>query len=203
MGGDYNARVEQKFFHGAVHHAELARAIAQQFNRGNLQARIYSEQRRSVVELSTRAAAQSGGRTALSVIIQQHEDGVAVSMGQQDYLGVAASLGASALYVLRNPLNLLGRLDDVAQDVQYLRLGDEIQAVIDKEMRLRGASTQMSTRLQRDVCLYCSTPNVPGELNCVACGAPLTDLMPVSCSRCGYILKRDDQVCANCGQPRP
>jgi len=44
-----------------------------------------------------------------------------VQVGQQDFLGVAASLGASALTVFRNPLGILGRLDDIAQDIESIR----------------------------------------------------------------------------------
>lgn len=194
--------MDQKFFHGNLNHAELARALAQQFNRGNMQARIYQEAERSVVELSTRNQRTSGGRTSLTVILQNHQDGVGVSLGQQDYLGVAASLGTSALRMLRNPLSILGRLDDVAQDIQYLQLSEEIWRTVEKEMRLRSATTQVSERLRRDTCPYCSVPNAPGSNACIACGAPLAELIPQTCQRCGYVLRSADPACPNCGQAR-
>jgi len=60
------------------------------------------------------------------VLIQKVEDGVSVQAGQQAWLGVAASLGYTALAALRNPFTLLGRLDDLAQDVEYIQLSDNI-----------------------------------------------------------------------------
>ena len=52
--------------------------------------------------------------------MQKVEDGVAVSVGEQAWLGVAADLGITALAALSNPMTLIGRLNGLAQDVEYL-----------------------------------------------------------------------------------
>ncbi len=64
----------------------------------------------------------SGGQTALTVAVQTTEDGVIIEIGQQAWLGVAASIGHTALSALRNPFSLLGRLDDLAQDIENIQL---------------------------------------------------------------------------------
>ncbi len=47
-----------------------------------------------------------------------------VELGQQAWLGVAASLGQTAFSVFRNPFSLIGRLDDLAQDIESMQLSE-------------------------------------------------------------------------------
>ena len=52
-------------------------------------------------------------------------------MGQQAWLGIAASLGTTAISVLRNPWNLVNRLDDLAQDIENLQMSDDIWKILE------------------------------------------------------------------------
>lgn len=193
--------MESKFFHGKLQHAQIARSLAARFHGGNMQVRIIEEPQRSVVQIGTHHRPMSGGRTALSIIVHQAEDGVSVQVGQQDYLGIAASLGVSALTVFRNPLAILGRLDDIAQDIEYLRLSEEVWRTVQETARAAGATTELSERLRRYSCTYCTTANPPGEPSCIACGAPLGDIQPRTCLRCGFVVNRDEFSCPNCKAP--
>ena len=74
----------------------------------------------------------------MTVSIQSIEDGVTIQVGQQTWLGVAASLGVTAFQVLRNPFALIGRLDDLAQDIENLQLSDEVWKVIEDTARTFG-----------------------------------------------------------------
>jgi hypothetical protein len=121
-------------------------------------------------------------------------------LGQQAWLGVAASLGMSALAALRNPFSLLGRLDDIAQDIENLQLGEKIWQVIDQSARSAGASTELSDRLKRLTCEHCGTANPVGDPSCMACGAPLGKAQPRTCRNCGYVARPDDKKCENCKQ---
>ena len=85
-----------------------------EFNRGNLHAQTVGQANNLAVQIATRMGAQSGGQTALTVSIQSVEDGIMVDIGEQAWMGVAASLGQTAISALRNPFSLLGRLDDLA-----------------------------------------------------------------------------------------
>jgi hypothetical protein len=96
-------------------------------------------------------------------VLQKVEDGVSVQVGQQAWLGIAASLGTTALAALRNPFNLLGRLDDLAQDIQNLQMNEMIWQAIDEVARSAGASQELSARLRRMECLYCHIANPVGE----------------------------------------
>lgn len=117
-------------------------------------------------------------------------------------MGVAASFGQTALEALRNPWRLIHRLDDLAQDYEYLQLSDDIWSVIESTANAHGATFELSERLRRVVCPYCITANPVGEPNCIACGAPLGRQQPRTCQYCGFAVKTNEQVCPNCGKPQ-
>jgi RNA polymerase subunit RPABC4/transcription elongation factor Spt4 len=188
-----------RIFHGNLTPADVARTLIAQFNRGNLRAAQYGQGNALAVQIATRDRPASGGQTALTVQIQKVTDGVAVDIGQQGFLGVAASLGQTALSTLINPWNLLGRLDDLAQDVENLQLSEKVWHTVEEAAQAAGASFELSERLRRMVCAYCNAANPVGEAVCVACGAPLGDVQPDTCKKCGYVFKAGEKFCSNCG----
>ena len=190
----------QRIYHGKITNSDLARAIIAHFGHGNLRVQQFGSGDTLVVQLATAPYAQSGGKTALSVSLQNVVDGVSVEMSKQTWLGVAASLGVSTIATLRNPLNLLNRLDDIAQDIEYVQLVENVWKVIDQSARALGSGFELSDRLNRYVCDYCNTANPPGEPSCIACGAPLGDIQPKTCANCGYIIKKYEKTCPNCGK---
>ncbi len=195
--------MEQRIYHGNLTPSDISESLIAHFNRGNLRAQQLGDSNRLIVQIGTRPGAMAGGDTTVSVILQKVADGVAVQLGQQAWLGIAASLGTTALYAIRNPFNLLGRLDDLAQDIQNLQINEQVWQAIDDVARVAGASQELSNRLRRAVCPYCRTANPVGEPSCLACGAPLGDVQPHTCPNCGFVLKNSETVCPNCRQPVP
>ncbi len=193
--------METRIYHGKLLPADLARNLMAQFNRGNLMVQQIGEGDQIAVQIASRSQARSGGQTALSVTMQKVADGVAVQVGQQAWMGVAASLGFSALAALMNPWNLLGRLDDIAQDIESLQLSEEVWKSIDSNARALGSGYELSDRLKRVVCAYCGVANPVGEGSCVACGAPLGLVQPTTCRNCGFVITGEDKYCPNCGKP--
>lgn len=191
--------MDRKVFHGDITPAEVAQALLAEFNRGNLRAQTLGNGDKMIVQISTRPGAASGGDTAMTVSIQKFEDGVVAEIGQQAWFGVAASLGTTALSALRNPFALLGRLDDLAQDIENLTLSDRVWQVIASSAQSRGASKKLSERLRRMECEYCGTANPVGEPSCIACGAPLGKVQPGTCPNCGFVVKTGEKQCPNCG----
>lgn len=192
--------MEQRFFHGDLSPTDLAQALIAEFDRGNLRAQTIGQPNHLAVQIGTRIGAASGGQTALTVSIETVPDGILVHVGQQAWLGTAASLGRTTIAALANPWNLLGRLDDIAQDVENLQLSSRVWEVLDEAARGLGASHQLSDRLSRVTCEYCGTANPVGEAACIACGAPLGTSQPQTCPRCGFVVTRTDARCSNCGQ---
>lgn len=195
--------MERRIYHGNLPLSDISETLIARFNRGNLRAQQLGDGERLVVQIGTRPGAMAGGDTTLSVVLQKVEDGVAVQLGQQAWLGIAASLGTTALAALRNPFNLLGRLDDLAQDIQNLQINEQIWQTIDEVAHLAGASMELSERLRRLVCPYCLTANPIGEPSCIACGAPLGEAQPHTCPYCGFVIKKPETICPNCLKPLP
>lgn len=193
--------METRIFHGAITPADFARALIAAFNRGNFRAQSVGDSRKTIVQIATREFAPSGGQTALTVSLEQVEDGVAVQIGQQAWLGIAASLGKTAFSLLRSPWALLDRLDDLAQDIESLKLSEQVWKILEATARSRGATFELSERLKRVVCEYCHVANPVGEPSCIACGAPLGKVQPRTCRYCGFVVRSQESICPNCRRP--
>ena len=112
-------------------------------------------------------------------------------------------MGETVIETLMNPWNLLGRLDDLAQDVENLQIHDKVWVAINAVAQSHKSSTQISERMQRLECLYCGTANPVGLGSCLACGAPLGSIQPRTCLACGFVLLRGEKICPNCNKPVP
>ncbi len=195
--------MDRKIYHGDIKPIDFANALMAAFNRGNLQAQVFGPPDKLAVQIATRTGSRSGGQTAITVSAQAVEDGVMVEVGEQAWLGVAASLGEtafSALSALRNPFHLISRLDDLAQDIESIQLSDNVWKVIDRTMAGLGATHELSERLARITCEYCGTANPLSEGNCMACGAPLGEGRPITCRKCGFAVDPAEEICPNCHQ---
>ena len=192
--------MERRIFHGNIKPNDIAHALMAEFNRGNMHAQLLGNQDRMAVQISTRNGIRSGGHTALTINVQAVEDGILVELGQQAWLGVAASLGHTALSALRNPFSLLGRLDDLAQDIESMQLNETAWNVIDRTVATLKASYALSEKLARLSCAYCGAANPVGEACCLSCGAPLGDAQPITCLQCGFVVTTQETVCPNCNR---
>lgn len=190
--------MERRIFHGNIKPNDVAHALMAEFNRGNLHAQVLGNKDNMAVQIATRAGTPSGGHTALTVSIQAVEDGILIQIGQQAWLGVAASLGHTALSALRNPFSLLGRLDDLAQDIESMQLHERTWQVIERTVATLKASHALSEKLARLTCAYCGAANPLGEACCLSCGAPLGDAHPTTCPRCGFVVSLTEAICPNC-----
>ena len=192
--------MNRRIFHGNITPNDLAHALIAEFNRGNMNTQVMGDKDRIAVQIATRIGMMSGGHTALTINIQKVEDGIMMELGQQAWLGVAASLGQTALSALHNPFSLLGRLDDLAQDIENMQLSDNVWKIIDRTVATLGASHTLSGRLTRITCDYCGSANPLGEGNCLACGAPLGEAHPITCRNCGFAVSTSEVICPNCSQ---
>ena len=192
--------MERLTYHGPITIEDIANALNAEFNRGHLRSQVIGDQDAIVVQITTVRHPASGGRTALSVHLSRIEDGVQVQLGQQEWLGVAASLGQTALGALLRPASLLTRLDDLAADINYLQLKDQVKETIDRVAKAAGASFQISERLRRLTCTYCLTANAVGDPHCIACGAPLGPSQPIACPHCGFVTTAEATLCPECGK---
>ncbi|MFU8826981.1 MAG: zinc ribbon domain-containing protein [Brevefilum sp.] len=192
-----------RIYHGDIHPSDIARDLIAHYNRGAYQVQQIGRDPQIAIQIATRHQAPSGGQTALTITIHRIGDGVSVQVGKQALIGVAASLGVTALSALRNPFSLIGRLDDIAQDIESLQLNEEVWQVIERTIRQFGVGKDLSDRLKRYACPYCNTANPPGEGRCIACGAPLGDIQPRTCMNCGFVVNTLERICPNCHNALP
>lgn len=190
-----------QIFHGNLSPEDIAKDLAAYFNQGNTQAQRFGHKDNLAVQIATRRQRQSGGHTALTVNIARVADGVSVDVSKQLWLGVAASLGVTAISALRDPLSLLGRLDDIAQDIESAQLVETAWQVVEDSARRHGTGRQLSERLARTVCPYCLSANEVAAARCLACGAPLGEVQPRTCANCGFVVRAGESVCPNCKRP--
>lgn len=193
--------MEQKIYHGDITTTDLAQALLAFFNSGNLRAQALGHGNEMSVQIGTRPGASSGGETAINVQLKTVEDGIMVTVSEQAWMGLAASMGKTVIETLINPWNLLGRLDDIAQDVENLQIHEKVWQVINSVAQSHHTSTQISERLQRLECLFCGSANEVGAANCAACGAPLGNIQPRTCPACGFIVLRGEKNCPSCSKP--
>ncbi len=191
--------MSERTYHGEIVPEQMATALVAAFNQGNMRCQQLGSGERLMVQIATRDNARSGGKAALSVAIQKVPDGVTVGIGQHEWLGVAASLGQTALAAIMNPWNLINRLDDIAQDITSLTLEEKVWETVEKYAQTAGVTKTISARLQTVTCPYCDTANKIGAASCVACGAPLGDVQPISCPKCGNVMPPKSRACSNCG----
>ena len=190
--------MERRIFHGNIRPNDIAHALIAEFNRGNLLTQVVGNKDKMAIQIATRLGSTSGGQTALTINLQTVEDGIMVELGQQAWLGVAASLGQTAISALRNPFSLLGRLDDLAQDIESMQLNERTWRVIESAVATLGASYALSEKLARVPCEYCGSANPLGEANCLACGAPMGNAHPTTCPNCGFVVTVEETICPNC-----
>jgi hypothetical protein len=103
---------------------------------------------------------------------------MAIQMGKQAWLGIAASLGYTAMATIWNPWNLLGRLEDLAQDIEYIQLSDEVWKVLETNANALCTGVELSERLHKFTCKYYGIANLAGSPSCLACGSPLGQVQP-------------------------
>jgi hypothetical protein len=190
--------MERRIFHGNIKPNDIAHALMAEFHRGNMHAQVLGTKDKMAVQIATRNGTTSGGHTALTINLQTVEDGILVELGQQAWLGVAASLGHTAISALRNPFSLLGRLDDLAQDIESMQLNEKTWMVIERTVATLKASYALSEKLTRLTCTYCGSANPLGEAGCLSCGGPLGDAHPTACQHCGFVVALEETICPNC-----
>lgn len=190
-----------RIYHGDIQPEDIARNLIAYYNRGNYQVQRYGSGDRLAVQIATRENRRSGGQTAMTANISRVEDGVSITLSNQMWFGLAASLGLTAISALRNPFTLINRIDDIAQDIESLQLEEAIWDVINQTARQHGTGQRLSERLSRTVCPYCLTANPIASARCLACGAPLGEVQPATCMQCGFVVSKQEKICPNCKQP--
>jgi DNA-directed RNA polymerase subunit RPC12/RpoP len=192
-------RPDIRTYWGKISAEGLGRALVEHFNTSTSRAQMAGDRDRVLVQVGNRRMESSDPTTAITVGIVQDEDSITVTMGQQKWMGIAADLARTGIMTLINPWSLLNELDNVARNVDWLTLRDEVWQAIDAYSQAVGGSLGVPAEIRHVACPYCGSTNPIGASKCSTCGAPLGDYQPVVCPRCGYLLVWSKRFCTRCG----
>lgn len=194
--------VEQRTYPGKIDPTTLAQMLVTSFTTDLARAQWFRGERGSaVVQIQTLRREATDPSTALTIYITPLPEGVTITMGEQDWLGVVADLARSSILTLLRPLSLLHEADNIARNVSRLQLRQQVWDAIDAYCRKLGNQPASGKTLDVVVCPYCGRGNPVGQLECAGCKAPLAAYQPVRCARCGYLNEADAKRCARCGIP--
>lgn len=195
-----STKIEQRAYHGTIRPEELAKALVMRFSEGETQAHwLPADSDRVVVQVQNRRVEAGDPATAVTVMISPTRTGITVAVSEQKVLSVAADMARSGVQAWRNPLRLLGELDDLARNVRWLGLRAEIWQAVDEYCQAQGSGRGVAGALTSIVCPYCGTPNEVGARTCESCRAPLAEAQPIVCSKCGFLNTPEAALCVNCG----
>jgi len=184
---------------GGISAQSLARSLVEHFNTPDTRAQMVGDPSRILVQIGNRPREFGDPTTALTVGIVQDEESITVTMGQQKWIGIAADLAKTGIMALINPWYLLNELDDVARNMDWLGLREQVWQAIDGYCQAVGGSLGVPPELRQVVCPYCGVGNPIGQPKCTACAAPLGDYQPTTCPKCGYLLPYTKRFCTRCG----
>jgi hypothetical protein len=193
--------MEQRTYRGEITAEGLADALVARFNSGPLMAQKAGDEGHLLVQIATRHWEGRGSQTALSVGIARLDDGVEVTLGQQQWLGPAVELLDTGLKALFRPLALLGEVDDIAASLSTLTLPSQVWEAVEHYVESVGANLGLAERQHLVKCPYCGVGNAVGVGQCSACGAGLSDVQPIYCTQCGKLADPGANYCNRCGFP--
>jgi len=192
-------KVEQRAYHGQIEVEPMAQALAAQFDTGTTHARwLKLENGAALVQVWSRRVERDDPVAMLTLRLTPSATGIVATMSEERVEGVFLDLVKTGVKALLQPLSLLGELDDVARNIQQLRLRDAVWEAVEQYCREEEA-TKGGGPMAHVVCPYCGTPNPVGQLTCSACHAPLAEVQPIACPRCGFLNDPENARCVQCG----
>ena len=81
----------------------MQKPLFKDFRKKNLIAKQSKSNHQYIVSISSSKDSRSGGQTSIGITIYQSARGIVVKLGDQDWKGIAASLGSSLLAITKNP----------------------------------------------------------------------------------------------------
>ena len=113
----------------------------------------------------------SESQTSINITAILTENGLSITASDQEWGQIAASLGTTVVAAIINPINLLGRIDNLAVDVENMQLSERIDKFVHSFATTLAERSE--TQANRSTCKYCRSRNDQTATHCASCGAPL------------------------------
>lgn len=197
--------MEQRIYHGPIEPRRLAQALLDEWDQGETIAQAVTVEGGVVVQIGQRESGWFGEepRQALTLGIEQLDDGVRVSLGQQQWYQEGGQVFVGGLigffpFFFAWPLGGLLRGPGAPPDEDLpARIWRSVEGFAARE----GAATGPTRRLSTVPCPNCGVANPEGAGRCSACGAVLDQ---AACPACGGANPPGARFCIHCGtQLRP
>lgn len=192
--------MEQRVYHGTLNPESVAQMLLETWDRDQTMAQAFGEGSRLIVQIGQREAGwfSDEPRQALTLDIEAIDNGVQVTMGQQQWYkdgGGQIFVGGLVGFLPFFFTFPLGRLfeDDTIDET----LPGQIWRSIDQYASGFGAATGATQRLKTITCPECGVSNPQNAQQCSACGTSLT--APETCPRCSYLNPVGARFCNRCG----
>jgi ribosomal protein L40E len=193
--------MEQRVYHGTIDLHELAQALLDEWDRDETVAQALEAEGGVIVQIGQRSGGWFGGdepRQALTLGIEPLEDGVRVTMGQQQWYKQGGQIFVGGLigffpFFFAWPLGGLFRGEDPPLD---RGLPAQIWQTVERYTQQHGAATGPTRRLATVTCPACGVANPKDATTCSACGEALS---AADCPRCGAANPPGANFCLRCG----
>jgi hypothetical protein len=191
--------MEQRAYNTTVTPDDLANALLEEWDRDDTIAQAFGEPGRVIVQIGQREAGWFGDepRQALTLDIEQIQDGLQVTMGQQQWFKQGGEIMIGGLigffpFFFTFPLGGLFGGGDIDQS-----LPGRIWQTVERYAGNTGAATGKTQRLSTMPCPECGVANPQNAERCSACGA---SLMPSpACPNCAHVNPPGARFCNRCG----
>jgi ribosomal protein L40E len=194
--------MQQHQYHGTISPDALAQALLDDWDHAATIAQAFGDEGRVIVQIGQRATGwlSDEPRIALTLDIEPLDDGVRVTMGQQQWIkdGGVQFIGGGLIglfpFFFAFPL---GQLFGGGQDEIDRNLPAQVWESIERYVGATGAATGETRRLTTVACPRCGVANAQGAEHCTACGASLS--APPTCPSCGNTNPPGSSFCNRCG----
>lgn len=192
--------MEQRTYHGPLNPEQLAQTLLDEWDQGETMAQALDAEGGLIVQIGQREGGwfSDEPRQALTLGIEALDDGLRVSLGQQQWYKAGGQLVVGGLigffpFFFAWPLGGLFRSDDqpIDRDLQA-----QIWQTVERYTAEYGAATGPTKRLSTVACTSCGVANPEGALQCSACGQ---SLQAASCPNCGMRSPLGANFCIRCG----
>ena len=196
--------MEQRVYQGTIRPEDLVDVLLAEWDRDDTTAQAFSEPGRAIVQIGQREGSWFGDEPhqAITLDIESTDDGVQVTMGQQQWIKdngmqiFAGGLIGFFPFFFTFPLGQFFGGGEIDQS-----LPGRIWQTIDRYAANVGTApaTGKTQRLATIPCPECGVANPMAAERCSACGA---NLAPSSaCANCGHVNPPGASFCNRCGSP--
>ncbi len=216
--------MEQRAYNTTVTPDDLANALLEEWDRDDTIAQAFGEPDRVIVQIGQREAGWFGDepRQALTLDIEHIQDGLQVTMGQQQWFKQGGEIMIGGLigffpFFFTFPLGRMFDGDGIDQTLPG-QVWHSVEGYVGAREQVRapaaapaaapmaappvaptqsGPATGKTVRLASVSCPECGVANPMGALRCSACGSNLQ--APAACPQCSYQNPVGANFCNRCG----